>query len=93
MNTYHITLPTSADPSTEGVTLRGDIVVSGHRSANPCVQTGCKWPKSADGKVYIPYVINPSYSKKLQHLMSTIMSSLRFNLTSVLFFHLQMLSR
>uniref|UniRef100_A0AAQ6IRE8 Metalloendopeptidase n=1 Tax=Anabas testudineus TaxID=64144 RepID=A0AAQ6IRE8_ANATE len=34
-----------------------DIAVPINRNADPCVQRGCKWPKSSDGKVYIPYVI------------------------------------
>lgn len=31
------------------------------RNAHPCVQTGCKWPKSDDGKVYVPYKIDRSF--------------------------------
>lgn len=28
------------------------------RNADPCTSRGCKWPKSADGKVYVHYVIS-----------------------------------
>uniref|UniRef100_A0AAQ6IT23 Metalloendopeptidase n=1 Tax=Anabas testudineus TaxID=64144 RepID=A0AAQ6IT23_ANATE len=51
--------------SNNGFQIQGDIAVPINRNADPCVQTGCKWPKSSDGKVYIPYVISNSYSKNV----------------------------
>ena len=33
------------------------------RNADPCTSRGCMWPKSSDGKVYVPYVIANHYSK------------------------------
>lgn len=38
----------------------GDIAVDDEhdeRNADPCTSSGCMWPKSTDGKVYVPYVI------------------------------------
>ncbi|XP_059191646.1 hatching enzyme 1.2-like [Centropristis striata] len=34
------------------------------RNADPCTSYGCMWPKSADGKVYVPYVISRVYSPR-----------------------------
>uniref|UniRef100_A0A8C6WLL6 Metalloendopeptidase n=1 Tax=Neogobius melanostomus TaxID=47308 RepID=A0A8C6WLL6_9GOBI len=43
----------------------GDVVVpKSHvrkRNADPCVIKGCKWPRSEDMKVYVPYVIANNY--------------------------------
>ncbi|XP_066513338.1 low choriolytic enzyme-like [Hoplias malabaricus] len=48
----------------------GDIAVDDEndvRNADPCTSSGCMWPKSSDGKVYIPYVIaNHFNSQELQ---------------------------
>ncbi|XP_051757614.1 low choriolytic enzyme-like [Ctenopharyngodon idella] len=41
----------------------GDIAVaSGLENADPCTARGCKWDRSRDGKVYVPYVISKQYS-------------------------------
>ncbi|XP_042266826.1 high choriolytic enzyme 1-like [Thunnus thynnus] len=34
------------------------------RNADPCTAKGCMWPKSANGKVYIAYVISSEYSPR-----------------------------
>ncbi|XP_045061094.1 high choriolytic enzyme 2-like [Coregonus clupeaformis] len=34
------------------------------RNADPCTSRGCMWPKSSDGKVYVPYVIANQYSTR-----------------------------
>ncbi|XP_054475866.1 hatching enzyme 1.2-like isoform X2 [Anoplopoma fimbria] len=34
------------------------------RNADPCTSSGCMWPNSADGKVYIAYVISRVYSPR-----------------------------
>ncbi|KAE8296622.1 High choriolytic enzyme 1 [Larimichthys crocea] len=34
------------------------------RNADPCTSRGCKWPKSADGKVYVHYVISRVFSPR-----------------------------
>ncbi|XP_074489726.1 hatching enzyme 1.2-like [Sebastes fasciatus] len=34
------------------------------RNADPCTSRGCMWPKSADGKVYVAYVISRVYSPR-----------------------------
>lgn len=31
------------------------------RNADPCTSKGCMWPKSTDGKVYVPYTISSVY--------------------------------
>uniref|UniRef100_A0A8C6S739 Metalloendopeptidase n=1 Tax=Neogobius melanostomus TaxID=47308 RepID=A0A8C6S739_9GOBI len=45
----------------------GDVMVpKSHvrkRNADPCVNKGCKWPRSEDMKVYVPYVIANNYSE------------------------------
>ncbi|XP_072527465.1 low choriolytic enzyme-like [Salminus brasiliensis] len=44
--------------------LIGDIAVDDKRNADPCTSRGCMWPKSSDGKVYVPYVISNQYSSR-----------------------------
>ncbi|XP_047189286.1 high choriolytic enzyme 1-like [Scophthalmus maximus] len=47
-------------PDRDGIQIIGDIAVSrlpNLRNADPCVHRGFMWPKSHDGKVYVPYVI------------------------------------
>lgn len=34
------------------------------RNADPCTASGCMWPKSADGRVYVPYTLSSVYSKE-----------------------------
>ncbi|XP_070828326.1 high choriolytic enzyme 1-like [Chaetodon trifascialis] len=34
------------------------------RNADPCTASGCMWPKSSDGNVYIPYIISNVYSSR-----------------------------
>ncbi|XP_057698256.1 low choriolytic enzyme-like [Corythoichthys intestinalis] len=47
----------------EPALIEGDIAIyndarqRGKRNADPCTSHGCKWVKSTDGKVYIPYTI------------------------------------
>ncbi|CAG5946326.1 unnamed protein product [Menidia menidia] len=36
------------------------------RNADQCTSNGCMWPKSADGKIYVPYVIANHYCKELR---------------------------
>ncbi|KAF4071868.1 hypothetical protein AMELA_G00267830 [Ameiurus melas] len=50
--------------SDEPELVEGDIAVSvdNERNADPCTSRGCMWPKSTDGKVYVPYVILNQYS-------------------------------
>ncbi|XP_060734294.1 low choriolytic enzyme-like [Tachysurus vachellii] len=44
--------------------IEGDIWVydDNERNADPCTSRNCMWPKSSDGKVYVPYVISSHYS-------------------------------
>ncbi|XP_073715168.1 hatching enzyme 1.2-like isoform X9 [Misgurnus anguillicaudatus] len=43
----------------------GDIAVAtGFQNADPCTARGCKWRKSKNRKVYVPYVISKQYSPK-----------------------------
>ncbi|CAI5665732.1 high choriolytic enzyme 1 isoform X2 [Oreochromis niloticus] len=34
------------------------------RNADPCTATGCMWPKSADGRVYVPYALSSVYTSR-----------------------------
>ncbi|KAI5619780.1 six-cysteine containing astacin protease 4 precursor, partial [Silurus asotus] len=47
-----------------------DIAVddeNSERNADPCTSSYCMWPKSSDGKVYVPYVISNQFnSRELQ---------------------------
>ncbi|XP_012674395.2 high choriolytic enzyme 1-like [Clupea harengus] len=43
----------------------GDIAVyTGLQNADPCTSRGCKWRRSSDGNVYVPYVIANQYSQR-----------------------------
>ncbi|XP_066513334.1 low choriolytic enzyme-like [Hoplias malabaricus] len=43
----------------------GDIAMNpGFQNADPCTARGCKWPRSRDSKVYVPYVISNQYSSQ-----------------------------
>uniref|UniRef100_A0A3Q1HS06 Metalloendopeptidase n=1 Tax=Anabas testudineus TaxID=64144 RepID=A0A3Q1HS06_ANATE len=59
----------------DGFQIQGDIAVPINRNADPCVQRGCKWPKSSDGKVYIPYVIANSYTSQQLRVITTAINS------------------
>uniref|UniRef100_A0A673NJT5 Metalloendopeptidase n=1 Tax=Sinocyclocheilus rhinocerous TaxID=307959 RepID=A0A673NJT5_9TELE len=49
-------------PVSRGFPLReGDILSSGSRSAITCLVDSCRWPRSVDGFVYVPYIISPLY--------------------------------
>ncbi|XP_061564257.1 low choriolytic enzyme-like [Cololabis saira] len=49
----------------EPLVMFGDIAVpSGLQNADPCTARGCKWPKSTNGKVYVPYRISNQYSRR-----------------------------
>ena len=42
--------------------MYGDIAVkTGLQNADPCTAKGCKWPKAADGNVYVPFTIAKVY--------------------------------
>uniref|UniRef100_A0A3P9AK59 Metalloendopeptidase n=1 Tax=Esox lucius TaxID=8010 RepID=A0A3P9AK59_ESOLU len=59
----------------EPLVMFGDIIVDPQvRNADPCTANDCKWPKSSDGKVYVPYVISNQYSTQKK---STIECGLR----------------
>ncbi|XP_035009318.1 high choriolytic enzyme 1 isoform X1 [Hippoglossus stenolepis] len=48
----------------EPLVMFGDIAVpTGLENADPCTARGCLWPKSSDGKVYVPYRISRQYSQ------------------------------
>ncbi|XP_071376798.1 high choriolytic enzyme 1-like [Centroberyx affinis] len=34
------------------------------RNADPCTSRGCMWPRSANGKVYVPYIMSYIYSPR-----------------------------
>ncbi|XP_049327185.1 low choriolytic enzyme-like [Astyanax mexicanus] len=64
--------------------LIGDIAIDNERNADPCTSRGCMWPKSSDGKVYVPYVISNQFaSRELQVIQRGLdsfssMSCIRF---------------
>lgn len=43
--------------------LEGDIVTSGSHSVIRCLGDACRWPKSVDGFVYVPYIMSPLYGE------------------------------
>ncbi|XP_056610423.1 low choriolytic enzyme-like [Triplophysa dalaica] len=58
------------------VIMFGDIAVAtGLQNADPCTAKGCKWDRSRDGKVYVPYVISNQYSPKEREVIETGLKS------------------
>lgn len=50
----------------EPLVLFGDIAMpDGFENADPCIDRGCRWPKSTDGNVYVPYRISRQYCKPM----------------------------
>ncbi|XP_046720552.1 high choriolytic enzyme 1-like isoform X2 [Silurus meridionalis] len=51
--------------------IEGDIAVSddSEKNADPCTSRGCMWPKSANGRVYIPYVIANQYTDRERQII------------------------
>uniref|UniRef100_A0A8C6T8W5 Metalloendopeptidase n=1 Tax=Neogobius melanostomus TaxID=47308 RepID=A0A8C6T8W5_9GOBI len=45
------------------------------RNADPCTSRGCMWPKSADGKVYVPYTIAGHYTSRERSIIERGLSS------------------
>ncbi|KAK2842749.1 hypothetical protein Q5P01_012949 [Channa striata] len=64
------------NPFQGGVQIQGDIAVSNSSDTDSCVQDGCKWPKSSDGNVYVPYVISNSYSSEHRGVITSAMNSI-----------------
>ncbi|XP_031424942.1 low choriolytic enzyme-like isoform X2 [Clupea harengus] len=45
--------------------VEGDIAVyTGLQNADPCTSRGCKWQRSSNGNVYVPYIIAKQYSSQ-----------------------------
>ncbi|XP_053356461.1 high choriolytic enzyme 1-like isoform X1 [Clarias gariepinus] len=61
----------------EPVLIEGDIAVydDNGRNADPCTSTGCMWPKSSDGKVYIPYKIANQYTDREREIIERGLAS------------------
>ncbi|XP_062380133.1 hatching enzyme 1.2-like [Sardina pilchardus] len=55
--------------------IEGDLVVPKTRNAMACWNNYCLWKKSANGKVEVPYIVNPEFSyyevRKIQNAMAT----------------------
>ncbi|KAK2840299.1 hypothetical protein Q5P01_014039 [Channa striata] len=64
------------NPVQGGVQIQGDIAVSNNSDTDSCVQDGCKWPKSSDGNVYVPYLISNSYSSEHRAVITSAMNSI-----------------
>ncbi|XP_062380298.1 hatching enzyme 1.2-like [Sardina pilchardus] len=58
--------------------IEGDLVVPKTRNAMACWNNYCLWKKSANGKVEVPYIVNPEFSyyevRKIQNAMATFSS-------------------
>ncbi|XP_055010261.1 high choriolytic enzyme 2-like [Boleophthalmus pectinirostris] len=69
-----------ANKDLDGDTMTGDGESGAfrrvQRNADPCVYTYCKWPRYCDGNVYVPYVLDDSYSTDQKNLIVSSMSSI-----------------
>ncbi|XP_057191360.1 hatching enzyme 1.2-like isoform X2 [Triplophysa rosa] len=60
----------------EPVIMFGDIAVAtGLQNADECTVTGCKWDRSRDGNVYVPYAISRQYSPDERQVIETGLQS------------------
>ncbi|XP_077085116.1 hatching enzyme 1.2-like isoform X2 [Siphateles boraxobius] len=60
----------------EPLIMFGDIAVpSGLQNAAACTARGCKWQRSRNGLVYVPYIISNQYSPKDISVIETGMQS------------------
>ncbi|XP_013876646.1 low choriolytic enzyme [Austrofundulus limnaeus] len=60
----------------EPLVMFGDIAIpAGLRNADPCTARGCKWPKSNDGNVYVPYRISNQYSQRERDVIVRALNS------------------
>ncbi|KAI5609615.1 nephrosin isoform 2 precursor, partial [Silurus asotus] len=56
--------------------IHGDIAVyTGLQNAAPCTSSKCRWPRSSDKKVYVPYVISRQYSPRERKVIQTALNS------------------
>uniref|UniRef100_A0A4W6FJW7 Metalloendopeptidase n=1 Tax=Lates calcarifer TaxID=8187 RepID=A0A4W6FJW7_LATCA len=76
-------LRTKDDPLVIDDIAYGDVT---ERNADPCVRQGCKWEKSRDGKVYVPYVISRQYSPHERSVIDRGLKSFNSN-TCIRFVH------
>ncbi|XP_018547838.1 high choriolytic enzyme 2 isoform X3 [Lates calcarifer] len=74
---------TKDDPLVIDDIAYGDVT---ERNADPCVRQGCKWEKSRDGKVYVPYVISRQYSPHERSVIDRGLKSFNSN-TCIRFVH------
>ncbi|KAI5609626.1 nephrosin isoform 2 precursor [Silurus asotus] len=66
----------SGKPDGDFAIIEGDIAVfTGLQNADPCTSTGCMWPRSQDGNVYVPYVISRRYSTSERCVIQTALDS------------------
>ncbi|XP_018547826.1 high choriolytic enzyme 2 isoform X2 [Lates calcarifer] len=73
---------TKDDPLVIDDIAYGDVT---ERNADPCVRQGCKWVKSSDGKVYVPYVISRQYSPQQRSIIERGLQSFH-SVTCIRFF-------
>ncbi|KAJ4937885.1 hypothetical protein JOQ06_002514 [Pogonophryne albipinna] len=45
------------------------------RNADPCTSASCMWAKSADGKIYVPYVIASHYASRERSIIERSLTS------------------
>ncbi|KAI5618565.1 nephrosin isoform 2 precursor [Silurus asotus] len=58
--------------------MHGDIMVyTGLQNADPCTSQGCRWPRSQDGKVNVPYVISRQYSPSEIDVIQKVLDSFK----------------
>ncbi|KAL2088664.1 hypothetical protein ACEWY4_015563 [Coilia grayii] len=57
--------------------VQDDIIVydESERNADPCTSRGCMWPKSSDGKVYVPVFISKDFSSREKAIIERGLSS------------------
>ncbi|XP_036964094.1 high choriolytic enzyme 1-like isoform X1 [Acanthopagrus latus] len=47
------------------------------RNADSCTSNGCMWPRSADGRVYVPYVISSHFTSRERSIIERGLQSFR----------------
>ncbi|KAJ0016361.1 hypothetical protein NQD34_014651 [Periophthalmus magnuspinnatus] len=65
----------SSNNQSDTFLLEGDLLPPTHRNAMKCWYNSCLWPKSSDGLVYIPYIVNSEFNSYETRVISSALSS------------------
>uniref|UniRef100_A0A3B4B691 Metalloendopeptidase n=1 Tax=Periophthalmus magnuspinnatus TaxID=409849 RepID=A0A3B4B691_9GOBI len=69
----------SSNNQSDTFLLEGDLLPPTHRNAMKCWYNSCLWPKSSDGLVYVPYIVNSDSPFPYQRFIRSYQYFTRFS--------------